>query len=89
MKETKEMYPSWCDDHGVRLENVKIKDLHDFKEHPFHVVERRQIMQWLLTDDAEVIRLFKGRLCPKFPDEIPVEVIWSQGGKTGINDFVK
>lgn len=52
MKETKEMYPSWCDDHGVRLENVKIKDLHDFKEHPFHVVERRQIMQWLLTDDA-------------------------------------
>ncbi len=39
MKETKEMYPSWCDDHGVRLGNVKIKDLHDFKEHPFHVVE--------------------------------------------------
>lgn len=37
MKETKEMYPSWCDDHGVRLENVKIKDLHDFKEHLFHV----------------------------------------------------
>ena len=33
------MYPSWCDDHGVRLGNVKIKDLHDFKEHPFHVVE--------------------------------------------------
>ena len=39
MKETKEMYPSWGDDHGVRLGNVKISDLHDFKEHPFHVVE--------------------------------------------------
>lgn len=26
-------------DHGVRLGNVKISDLHDFKEHPFHVVE--------------------------------------------------
>ena len=32
MKETKEMYPSWGDDYGVRLENVKISDLHDFKE---------------------------------------------------------
>jgi len=39
MKEIKEMYPSWGDDHGVRLGNVKISDLHDFKEHPFHVVE--------------------------------------------------
>ena len=39
MKETKEMYPSWGDDHGVRLGNVKISDLQDFKEHPFHVVE--------------------------------------------------
>ena len=39
MKETKEIYPSWSDDHGVRLGNVKICDLHDFKEHPFHVVE--------------------------------------------------
>lgn len=39
MRETKEMYPSWGDDHGVRLGNVKIKDLHNFKEHPFHVVE--------------------------------------------------
>ena len=39
MKETKEMYPSWGDDRGVRLGNVKISDLHDFKEHPFHVVE--------------------------------------------------
>lgn len=39
MRETKEMYPSWDDDHGVRLGNVKISDLHDFKEHPFHVVE--------------------------------------------------
>ena len=39
MRETKEMYPSQGDDHGVRLGNVKIKDLHDFKEHPFHVVE--------------------------------------------------
>ena len=39
MKETEEMYPSWSDDHGVRLGNVKISDLHDFKEHPFHVVE--------------------------------------------------
>ena len=39
MKETKEMYSSWGDDHGVRLGNVKISDLHDFKEHPFHVVE--------------------------------------------------
>ena len=39
MRETKEMYPSWGDDHGVRLGNVKISDLHDFKEHPFHVVE--------------------------------------------------
>lgn len=38
MKETKVMYPSWSDDHGVKLENVKISDLHDFKEHPFHVV---------------------------------------------------
>ena len=27
------------DDHGVRFGNVKISDLHDFKEHPFHVVE--------------------------------------------------
>mgnify|MGYP000175790168 CR=1 FL=1 len=34
MKEIKEMYPSWGDDHGVRLGNVKISDLHDFKEHP-------------------------------------------------------
>ena len=39
MRETKEMYLSWGDDHGVRLGNVKISDLHDFKEHPFHVVE--------------------------------------------------
>lgn len=39
MKETKEMYPSWSDDHGVRLGNVKISDLQDFKEHLFHVVE--------------------------------------------------
>lgn len=39
MKEIKEMYPSWGDDHGVRLGNVKISDLRDFKEHPFHVVE--------------------------------------------------
>ena len=39
MRETKEIYPSWGDDHGVRLGNVKISDLHDFKEHPFHVVE--------------------------------------------------
>ena len=39
MKETKEMCPSWGDDHSVRLGNVKISDLHDFKEHPFHVVE--------------------------------------------------
>ncbi len=39
MRETKEMYPSWGDVHGVRLGNVKIKDLHDFKEHPFHVVK--------------------------------------------------
>ena len=39
MKETKEMYSSWGDNHGVRLRNVKISDLHDFKEHPFHVVE--------------------------------------------------
>ena len=39
MNETKEMYPSWGDDHGVRLGNVKISDLHDFKEHPFYVVE--------------------------------------------------
>ena len=30
MKEIKEMYPSWGDDHGVRLGNVKISDLHDF-----------------------------------------------------------
>lgn len=39
MKETKEMFPSWSDDHGVRLGNVKIKDLHDFKEHPLSFVE--------------------------------------------------
>ena len=39
MNETKEMYPPWGDDHGVRLGNVKISDLHDFKEHPFYVVE--------------------------------------------------
>ena len=39
MRETKEMYPSWSDDHGVRLGNVKIRDLHDFTEHPFQVVE--------------------------------------------------
>ena len=29
MKEIKEMYPSWGDDHGVRLGNVKISDLHE------------------------------------------------------------
>ena len=34
MRETKEIYPSWGDDHGVRFGNVKISDLHDFKEHP-------------------------------------------------------
>lgn len=39
MKETKEMYPLWNDEHGVRLGNVKISDLHDFKEHHFQVVE--------------------------------------------------
>ena len=39
MKEAKEMCPSWGDDHGVRLGNVKISDLHDFKEHSFHVEE--------------------------------------------------
>lgn len=39
MRETKEMYPSWGDDHDVRLGNVKICDLHDFKGHAFHVVE--------------------------------------------------
>lgn len=39
MKETKEMYPSWSDDHDVMLVNVKISDLHDFKGHPFHVVK--------------------------------------------------
>lgn len=39
MKETKERYPSWGDDHDIRLGNVKICDLHDFKEHTFHVVE--------------------------------------------------
>ena len=39
MKETEGMYPSWSDNHGVRLGNVKINDLHDFKEHPFQVVE--------------------------------------------------
>ena len=39
MRETKEIYPSWGDDHGVRFGNVKISDLHDFKEHPFHVVK--------------------------------------------------
>lgn len=33
MKETKEMYSSWGDDHDVRLGNVKICDLHDFKGH--------------------------------------------------------
>lgn len=31
MKEIKEMYPSWGDDHGVRLGNVKISDLHDLR----------------------------------------------------------
>ena len=38
MKETKEMYPSWGDDHGVRLGNVKISDLHDFKKHPYRLL---------------------------------------------------
>ena len=45
MKEIKEMYPSWGDDHGVRLGNVKISDLHDFKEHPFHVVEDTAVFE--------------------------------------------
>lgn len=45
MKETKEMYPSWGDDHGLRLGNVKISDLHDFKEHPFHVVEDIELFE--------------------------------------------
>ena len=51
MKETKEMYPSWGDDHGVRLGNVKISDLHDFKEHPFHVVEDTALFE--LTKSIE------------------------------------
>lgn len=51
MRETKEMYPSWSDDHGVRLGNVKIKDLHDFKEHPFHVVEDMALFE--LTKSIE------------------------------------
>ena len=51
MKETKEMYPSWGDDHGVRLGNVKISDLHDFKKHPFHVVEDTALFE--LTKSIE------------------------------------
>lgn len=51
MKETKVMYPSWSDDHGVKLENVKIADLHDFKKHPFHVVEDSALLE--LTKSIE------------------------------------
>lgn len=39
------MYPPWSNDHGVRLRNVKIIDLHDFKEHPFHVVENTVLFE--------------------------------------------
>lgn len=51
MKETKVMYPSWSDDHGVKLENVKIADLYDFKKHPFHVVEDSALLE--LTKSIE------------------------------------
>ena len=60
MKETKEMYPPWGDDHGVRLGNVKISDLHDFKEHPFHVVEDTALFELYGNNSsflAEIIRL--------------------------------
>lgn len=51
MKETKVMYPSWSDNHGLKLENVKIADLHDFKKHPFHVVEDSALLE--LTKSIE------------------------------------
>ena len=42
-----------------------------------------------ILDDFEVIGLAECRLGSKFSGKIPVKIIYSQGGKTGINYFIK
>lgn len=66
MRETKEIYPSWGDDHGVRFGNVKISDLHDFKEHPLkacatdeqaaeeRLADSKKKLEWLEDIQARV-----------------------------------
>jgi ParB family chromosome partitioning protein len=77
MKETKAMCSSWSDDHGVKLENVKISDLHDFKEHPFHVVEDSALFE--LTKSIED----KGVLVPLIVRANPYTQILSRCMRLG------